>query len=111
MAHPRMLEAMKAAEAQGVEVVCFTSTRWNTLQTGTAEWSALGHSPPTTANCISFALYQPSVTSVTHSARSLEELQQAVANLHQMSDAEEELWRQYGLLVHDETANFEVLYP
>ena len=46
-------EAFPACVKAGTPVLAFTTTRWNTLQSGHKGWD---DEPPSTADCISYAL-------------------------------------------------------
>ena len=77
-------------------VLAFTTTRWNNLQDGHVEWD---QDPPTSGECISFALAaQPPVEVVLHSARDEEELMESLGGCRAMPMNEIASWRSYGAL-------------
>lgn len=76
-----------------IPVLAFTTTRWNSLQDGHRDWN---DAPPTTGECLSFALQQP-VEVILHSARDKDELLEALEGLDDdMSDEDINKWRTYG---------------
>jgi hypothetical protein len=106
MAHKSAAERISfpvCAEA-GIPVMAFTTTRWNKLQAG---HPSCRRRPPTTPECLSFALSsskKPSpkpwpVEVVLHSARTTDELNEALDCLSPhfaMTDSEAKEWRDYG---------------
>ena len=88
-------------------VIAFTTTRWNRL----LKKDPLGDKskiviPPSTADCIKFALQHPAVEIVLHSARDEEELDHALSSLIEcsadpnssswLSNEKLDAWRSYG---------------
>lgn len=100
MAHREAAESLSfaAAARNGVPVVAFTSTRWNALQNGHADWDE--GRPPTTGDCLSFAASTSSVVEVVlHSARDEDELREAVHGFRtDMPTEEVRTWTRYGQL-------------
>mmetsp|Transcript_27233 Transcript_27233/g.63685 ORF Transcript_27233/g.63685 Transcript_27233/m.63685 type:complete len:129 (+) Transcript_27233:252-638(+) len=86
-----------AAAAEENTVLSFCSTRWNQLQEGHADWTE--GEPPSSADCLSFALSHPSVGGVLHSARDEEELRESLSGLrYKLRDDERRRWERYGAL-------------
>ena len=79
---------LEAAQARGVAVVAFTSTRWN----GLCDTSKPGS--PTAADCVSWAL--SGADAVLHSPRNERELRAVWEGTRAMAPAEVERWRAYG---------------
>jgi len=94
--------SLPAAIKNKKPVMAFTTTRWNALQRGHDDWNGSSDklSPPTTAECLSYALASsPSVEIVLHSARDEEELLDAIGNLStNMPDLDLQKWEKYGNL-------------
>lgn len=65
-----------------VPIIAFTTTRWNRLLTNNpVDIDTETMTPPTTADCIKFALQHPAVDIVLHSARDEDELDEALQPL------------------------------
>ena len=64
-------EAFPACEVAGAPVLAFTTTRWNTLQSGHKKWEGRA---PSTADCVSYALTHPVVSHVINGVNSTAEL-------------------------------------
>jgi len=80
-------------------VLAFTTTRWNALQAGHEGWNSSHSPPPTTSQCLSFALAStPPIEVVLHSAREESELHDALEGLEDMSAEMVEKWTSYGNL-------------
>ena len=92
--------------AHEIPVLAFTTTRWNTLQGGHSGWTNLP--PPSTADCISFALAHSAVHHAICSIRNISELSQTMGNLWHGEDsygdkvATMRRWREYGELVYQQ---------
>ena len=93
-------------------VLAFTTTRWNALQKGHVEWNDKDNQPPTTGDCLSYALASsPPVEVVLHSARDEKELQNALIGFHANMSAEEmNKWATYGNLEWNDIDSFDE-YP
>ncbi|MBD2258595.1 aldo/keto reductase [Pseudanabaena sp. FACHB-2040] len=100
MAH-RGAEAavLPAAEAAGMPVITFTSTRWGTLLKGHPSWP---HSPPSAADCYRFCLSQPAVRLALTSPQTHEQLRANLAALTTpvMTQEEQTYWQAYGDLIY-----------
>ena len=116
MSHKDAAENLSFPSAQANEkpVIAFTSTRWNALQEGHADYPTLA--PPTSTDCLAFALAaNPPVEMVLHSARDEVELQETLGGLlvvqqpKTMKDMEQ--WRGYGALFEEANADFFDEYP
>jgi hypothetical protein len=87
LSHKKAAESLSFSYAlkNAVPVIAFTSTRWNRL----LKQDPLGNNtnesiaPPTTADCIKFALSHPAVEMVIHSARDEKELMNAFSSLEE----------------------------
>lgn len=135
MAHKSAAESMSfpVCAKAGIPVLAFTTTRWNRLQAGHPtltndggkddENEAVQRRPPTTPECLSFAL-SPSlppgkspapwpVEIVLHSARTTSELNEAMDCLSpssRMTAKEARTWRDYGDLEWNDLDGFDE-YP
>lgn len=112
MAHRGAEEAvLPAAQAQGVPVIAFTSTRWGTLLKGQASWSK---PVPTAADCYRFVLSHPAITLALTSPKTLAQLQTNLVALKLPPMPQEELsqWCTYGNLIYGEGKDsFETSWP
>jgi len=99
-------EAFPACLATGVPVLAFTTTRWNTLQSGHQRWDA---PPPSTADCVSYALTHPAVTHVINGVRTIAELDQILGGMWaaplDQTNASFATWDEYGKLVYSDQEN------
>lgn len=120
MAHKSAAERISFPVCSDAEipVMAFTTTRWNRLQAGHSDWK---NDPPTSSECISFALSSHSnespepwpVQVVLHSARTTEELKEAMGCLSQpfpMTEKEKSQWKNYGDLEWNDMDGFDE-YP
>lgn len=101
MSHRKAAESLSlpVAKERGTPVIAFTTTRWNRLQ----QESPSGMSPPTTSDCLKFALQHEAIEMVLHSARDEDELDDSLLPLfdsmkkkHWVSDEEHMRWATYG---------------
>ena len=89
-------------------MICFTSTRWNSLQDGLENsQDGLGSDDtPTSSDCLSFVFgsrYSPPIEFVLHSARDEDELLECLRGMKMgfSSSDEEKKWRAYGKIFED----------
>eukprot|EP00985_Skeletonema_marinoi_P012644 scaffold6140_cov88-Skeletonema_marinoi.AAC.1 len=82
MSHRKAAETISFPEVleNNIPVLAFTTTRWNRLQ-------RIASPTVTTSDCITFALQQPAVEVVLHSARDEDELDDALLPLFACSDS------------------------
>ena len=102
------------ATARDVPVVAFTTTRWNSLQKEPAPDGWTEGAPPTTAECMRWALAaDDAVEVVLNSAPTTETLGAWCEDWAARGDGvamgadEVAKWRRYGELVYEEDAPFE----
>jgi hypothetical protein len=102
------------ATARDVPVVAFTTTRWNSLQKEPAPEGWTEGAPPTTAECMRWALAaDDAVEVVLNSAPTTETLGAWCEDWAARGDGvamgadEVAKWRRYGELVYEEDAPFE----
>ena len=81
---------LEAAQAAGVAVVAFTSTRWNGLCDSDAP------DAPSAATCVSWALAGPGVAAVLHSPRDEAELRAVWRGARALGAPEVRRWRAHG---------------
>ena len=96
MAHKYAAESLSFASCliYNKPVIAFTSTRWNALQRNHESWD---EDPPTTGDCLSFALaVSPPVEVLLHSARDEVELEEALNGIQKMPREEVLKWKMYG---------------
>lgn len=110
MSHKEAAEklSLPAAKENGKSVICFTSTRWNSLQSGLGDNQHIFGSDdiPTSADCLSFVFssrQSPPVEFVLHSARDEGELLECMRGMKMgFSSSDEEMkWRAYGKIFED----------
>lgn len=95
--------AIPACQKAGIPVLAFTTTRWNSLQQGHKKWK---QEPPTTADCISYALTAHGGGVITHVINSVTTTAEVDAVLSGMWDpscenaALRNKWNEYGSLVY-----------
>jgi len=101
MSHRKAAESLSlpAAQERGTPVIAFTTTRWNRLQ----EESPAEMTPPTTSDCLKFALQNEAIEIVLHSARDEDELDDSLLPLFEsttknrwVSGEEYSRWVSYG---------------
>jgi aryl-alcohol dehydrogenase-like predicted oxidoreductase len=99
-------EAFPACLTAAVPVLAFTTTRWNTLQSGHRKWD---DRPPSTADCISYALTHPAVSHVINGVRTTAELDEIMGGMWaaplDQTNASFPTWDEYGRLVYGDQAN------
>lgn len=96
--------SLPAALYYDIPVIAFTTTRWNRLQEGRADWEYV---TPDAADCLRFALHHPAVEAVLHSARDEEDLSGSLGGLLErdaLTEVEEATWRMYGDLAWNDDA-------
>jgi predicted aldo/keto reductase-like oxidoreductase len=112
MAHQKAEEALlPTAQASGIPLVAFTSTRWGTLLKGHPDWLSI---PPSAADCYRFGLFQPAIQLALTALKTLNELQPnlSVLTSSPMTEAEVQHWRVFGDLVYGMgTDTFETSWP
>ena len=109
MSHKNAAESLSlpAALERNIPVLAFTTTRWNRHQTANPPTTTSGDTqPPSSADCIKFALDHPAVEVVLHSARDEEELEESLLPILSassngqystwLSKKERDCWRTYG---------------
>lgn len=101
MSHRKAAESLSlpVAKERGTPVIAFTTTRWNRLQ----QECPAGMTPPTTSDCLKFALQNEAIEIVLHSARDEDELEDSLQPLfesmkkkHWVSDEDHKRWVSFG---------------
>ena len=121
MSHKEAAEklSLPAARENDKPVICFTSTRWNSLQDGLGNGQDEFGSDdtPTSSDCLSFVFgsrHSPPIEFVLHSARDENELLECLSGMKlgfSSSSDEEKKWREYGKIFEDRNEDGFDEYP